>query len=99
MDLKTTRLHILRKRKDLGKTAKKGVSMHCHTEHSREMLDFVPHYAEQLPIIAHFWRKERDNYLEREGKAMDFSTAHWTPPLTANDHEFWARPDRLFDRP
>ena len=85
MNLKTTRLHILRQRKDLSKNAKKGVSLHCHTEHSKEMLDFIPHYAEKLPIIAQFWRKERDNYLEREGKAIDFSTAYWSPPLTAHD--------------
>jgi hypothetical protein len=47
------------------------------------MLDFIPHYAEKLPIIAQFWRRERDNYIKREGKGIDFSTAYWTPPLTA----------------
>jgi hypothetical protein len=45
------------------------------------MLDFVPHYAEKLPIISTFWRKERDKYLEKEGKVPDFSTAYWSPPL------------------
>jgi hypothetical protein len=63
--------------------AKTGVSLHCHTEHSKEMLDFVPHYAEKLPIISTFWKKERDKYLEKEGKGIDFSTAYWSPPLTA----------------
>ena len=48
------------------------------------MLDFVPHYAEKLPIIAQFWRKERDKYQEREGKGIDFSTADWSPPMTAD---------------
>lgn len=48
------------------------------------MLDFVPHYAEKLPIIATFWRKERDKYQEKAGKKIDFSTAYWSPPLTAN---------------
>jgi len=85
MNLKTTRLHILHERKDMSKNAKKGVSLHCHTEHSKEMLDFIPHYAEKLPIIAQFWRKERDNYVKREGKGIDFSTAYWSPPLTAHD--------------
>lgn len=88
MNLKKTRLHILRKAKDLSQDAKTGVSLHCHTEHSKEMLDFVPHYAEKLPIIAQFWRRERDNYLEREGKEIDFSTAHWSPPMT---------PDAVYD--
>ena len=55
-----TQLHILRKIQDLSANAKTGVSLHCHTEYSQEMLDFIPHYAEQLPVINYFWRKERD---------------------------------------
>jgi hypothetical protein len=82
MNLTKTRLHILRKAEDLTPKAKTGVSLHCHTQHSKEMLDFIPHYAEKLPIIAHFWRKERDSYLEKEGKGIDFSTAYWSPPMT-----------------
>lgn len=85
MDLKTTRLHILHEPKDIGKEASTGVSLHCHTQHSREMLDFVPHYAEKLPIIAQFWRKEQKKQIEREGKGFDFSTAYWSPPMTEND--------------
>jgi len=83
MNLKQTRLHILRVPQNLTSKARTGVSLHCHTEHSKEMLDFIPHYAEKLPIIAQFWRKERDKYLEKEGKGIDFSTAYWSPPLTA----------------
>jgi hypothetical protein len=83
MNLEKTRLHILRKAENLASKAKTGVSLHCHTEHSREMLDFIPHYAEKLPIIATFWRKEQKNYLAREGRGIDFSTAYWSPPLTA----------------
>ena len=82
MNLKKTRLHILREKTDLRAKAKTGVSLHCHTQHSKEMLDFVPHYAEKLPIIATFWRKERDKYQEKEGKIIDFSTAYWSPPLS-----------------
>ncbi|MBA3694227.1 MAG: hypothetical protein H0W77_12450, partial [Acidobacteria bacterium] len=85
MILRQTRLHILHKPQDLGKEATTGVSLHCHTEHSKEMLDFVPHYAAKLPIIAYFWKKERERYLQREGKAPDFSTAYWSPPMTAQE--------------
>ncbi|MDQ6788805.1 MAG: glycerate kinase [Acidobacteriota bacterium] len=83
MNLKQTRLHILHKPKDLSGQAKTGVSLHCHTEHSKEMLDFVPHYADKLPIISYFWNKERTKYQKREGKFPDFSTGFWSPPLTA----------------
>ena len=84
MNLKQTRLQILRKPEDLSKSARTGVSLHCHTQHSKEMLDFVPHYADRLPIINYFWRKERDKYKEREGKGIDFSTAYWSPPMSGD---------------
>jgi hypothetical protein len=87
MNSKQTRLHILHKAKDLSKEAKTGVSLHCHTQHSKEMLDFVPHYAAKLPVISYFWKKERQKYLEREGKFPDFSTGFWSPPLT--EHEVY----------
>jgi hypothetical protein len=85
MNLKKTRLHILNEAENLTPKAKTGVSLHCHTEHSKEMLDFVPHYAEKLPIISYFWKKERDNYVKNSGKGIDFSTAYWSPPLTPHD--------------
>lgn len=82
MNLERTRLHILSRPEDLSGRAKTGVSLHCHTEHSKEMLDFVPHYADKLPIINFFWHREREKYLEREGKGIDFSTAYWSPPMS-----------------
>jgi hypothetical protein len=85
MNLKQTRLHILHEAENLAPKAKSGVSLHCHTQYSKEMLDFVPHYAEKLPVISYFWKKERDKYLEREGKGIDFSTAFWSPPMTPHD--------------
>ena len=85
MKLKQTRLHILHKAKDLSREAKTGVSLHCHTQYSREMLDFVPHYADKLPIISHFWNKEREKYLQREGRNPDFLSGYWSPPLTPQE--------------
>jgi hypothetical protein len=85
MNLKQTRLHILSDSEKLTAKAKTGVSLHCHTQYSKEMLDFVPHYAEKLPIISYFWKKERDKYQEEQGKGIDFSTAFWSPPMTPHD--------------
>lgn len=85
MNLKQTRLHILHKAKDLSQNAKTGVSLHCHTQFSKEMLDFIPHYAESIPIVSYFWHREREKYIKREGKGWDFSNAYWSPPLTPLD--------------
>jgi hypothetical protein len=85
MNLKQTQLHILHEAENLAPKAKTGVSLHCHTQYSKEMLDFIPHYAEKLPIISFFWKMERDKYLKREGKSIDFSTAFWSPPMSPHD--------------
>jgi len=85
MKLNRTQLHILQQPEDLSKKVKAGVSLHCHTEHSKEMLDFVPNYAEKLPIISYFWSREKTIYEEREGKPIDFSTSYWSPPLNPTD--------------
>jgi hypothetical protein len=84
MNLKLTRLFTLEDHRNLKAPFKSGVSLHCHTQHSREMLDFVPHYAQKLPIINWFWVWESKRYVKTYGKEMDFSEAHWTPPLTAH---------------
>ena len=87
MNLKQTQLHILREPQSLASKARTGVSLHCHTEHSKEMLDFIPHYAQRLPVIAQFYRKEDAKYQQKAGKdfAHYFSDAFWSPPLTATD--------------
>jgi hypothetical protein len=85
MKLKNTQLRVLKDGDDLSKSVKTGVSLHCHTQFSKEMLDFVPHYAEKLPIISHFWKKEQAKYIEREGKPINFETAYWSPPLSEKE--------------
>ena len=82
MVLKRTRLHTLLRSDQLVSKAKTGLSLHCHTEHSRESLDFLPVYADRIPAIASLWRREYKRYREREGRCIDFSTAYWAPPLT-----------------
>lgn len=83
MNLKNTRLHILHEAESLESKAKSGVSLHCHTQHSQEMLDFIPHYASQIPIISYFWHKENNKYNKGEGRDIDFSNAFWEPPMNA----------------
>ena len=82
MNLQRTKLNILKGTPDLSRQAKSGVSLHCHTEYSKEMLGFVPHYAAKLPVINHFWQKEKVKYFAREGKYPNFETGYWSPPLS-----------------
>ncbi|MGH9938493.1 MAG: PHP domain-containing protein, partial [Blastocatellia bacterium] len=81
-----TRLHVYERRGHLPhhtKGFRTAVSLHCHTNHSRELLTFIPHYAKRIPILSRFYRREMDRYPVVYGKTIDFSRAWWTPPLTA----------------
>ncbi|KXK04170.1 MAG: hypothetical protein UZ17_ACD001000865 [Acidobacteria bacterium OLB17] len=82
MNLEKTKLNFLKGSPKLSRIAKSGVSLHCHTEYSKEMLGFVPHYAAKLPIINIFWQKEKEKYFAREGKYPNFETGYWSPPLS-----------------
>ncbi len=81
MNLKRTRVHILHEKTDLSRKAKTGVSLHCHTEYSKELMDFVPIYTEKIPVVSYLWKKERDKYEARVGRKVNFTTAYWSPPM------------------
>ena len=83
MQLKHQRVRVLRQPENLGKHATTGVSLHCHTWHSAETLDFIPYYAERIPVVSYFWEKECRRYQARHGKAPDFTVGYWSPPLSA----------------
>lgn len=85
MNLKLTRIYTIDDKPGLKGAVKSGVSMHCHTQHSREMLDFIPHYAQKLPIINFFWAWESKKFIKNYGKEMDFSDNHWMPPMTPHE--------------
>jgi len=81
-----TRLHVCERRDHLPPLAKSfraAVSLHCHTNHSRELLTFIPHYARRIPVLSRFYRNEMERYLTDYGKAINFARAWWTPPVTA----------------
>lgn len=71
--------------KDLGRTA---VSLHCHSVYSKEMLDFLPFYAEKMPVISHFYRREQQKWALKEQGGISFESAYWSPPMT---------PQRVYD--
>jgi hypothetical protein len=85
MQLKNQRPRVLRQPENLGKHAKTGVSLHCHTLHSRETLDFIPYYAERIPVVSYFWEKECRRYQARNGKFPDFTVGYWSPPVSGEE--------------
>ncbi len=59
-----------------------GVSLHSHTNHSKEGVYFIKEYAARHPVLLRALESE-DRRAAREGKTarLDFSKAYWTPPL------------------
>ena len=78
-------IRFLERGEGLGERAQTGVSLHCHTLHSKEMLDFVPYYAMRIPIASYFWRRYVKHSEKLIGGSIDFTKGHWTPPLTAQE--------------
>lgn len=74
---------FLKKGDALASEATTGVSLHCHTLHSKELLDFVPYYAERIPIVSQLWRRSMRRRLENNGSQPDFKAGYWEPPLEA----------------
>lgn len=82
-----TRLRVLTGREELPSLfpARTALSLHCHTHHSQEILDFIPQYAAKIPVVASLFQHEMRRYETRFGKPVDFARAWWTPPVSAHD--------------
>lgn len=60
------------------------VSLHSHTFHSKENLNFLPHYIEflQTGIVTRMLQSGLKRYKDIIGHSLDFNRAYWTPPVT-----------------
>ncbi|MBI5281198.1 MAG: hypothetical protein HY858_05895 [Candidatus Solibacter usitatus] len=58
-----------------------GVSLHSHTSHSRESLDFIPRFAAACPPVAALLRRYEARYRRLHERELDYAAAWWTPPL------------------
>jgi hypothetical protein len=62
-----------------------GVSLHGHTLHSRETLDFIYKLARRLPPMQFALAKGEERYRAAHGKSLDLTRAWWTPPCAPLD--------------
>lgn len=59
-----------------------GVSLHSHTNHSRESLDFIARMGRTIPMAWQAVEAKIQNCKKKTGVAVDLDRAFWTPPLT-----------------
>jgi hypothetical protein len=62
----------------LGRDLQAAVSLHGHTNRSKESLQFIPELARKGPMLHEALQKQ----CRKSRFPVDFSRAYWTPPLT-----------------
>jgi len=64
-----------------------GVSLHGHTLHSRETVDFIYRLARSILPIRLALERGEAHYRAVHGSPLEIARAWWTPPLSA--HQAW----------
>ncbi len=65
------------KQPEVARKYRTGVSLHSHTNQSKESLLFIPEFAEKWPMLR--WALKAQ--CKKSVRPVDFSQAYWTPPL------------------
>ncbi len=80
--MKNCRVHFqwVKEKAGIFRTA---VSLHSHTLHSRESLDFIQRATKDTPWLGGAVRKQEAKYRALKGRDVDLTRAWWTPPLSA----------------
>ena len=58
------------------------VSLHSHTNQSKETLDFLANLGNQYPVLRPFFSWHDRRSRERHAIPLNYAAAYWTPPLT-----------------
>jgi hypothetical protein len=58
------------------------VSLHSHSECSRETLEFIPRVARQIPVVATCFERGLVEYQSQQGRSLDFREWYFRPPVS-----------------
>ena len=59
-----------------------GVSLHSHTNQSKETLDFLANFGNQYPIISPLLSRLERRSEALHGVRINYAASYWTPPMT-----------------
>ena len=68
--------------KDSAREFRTGVSLHSHTNQSRETLDFLANLGNQYPAIRPLLTRLERRSEELQGLRVNYAASYWTPPMT-----------------
>ena len=76
-----SRVHFAWQRPNVWEVFRSAVSLHSHTSHSRETLDFIPRLSRAVPLLREAVEAQERRYKRIHGREIDYFGAWWTPPL------------------
>lgn len=59
------------------------ISLHAHTNRSREIMTPVPVYLDRIPVVSMLVRRQMESYARMHQRQINFSEGWWQPPMTA----------------
>jgi hypothetical protein len=68
--------------KDAPSGSRTGVSLHSHTNQSRETLDFLANFGNQFPVVRPLISRMERRAEQNHGVHIDYAASYWTPPMT-----------------
>jgi len=78
-------LHFLPTCNKILSNFRRGISLHGHTQLSREGLGFINRHIDTVPIVAQIARHALARYRRDHGEELDFNRAFWTAPLSPSE--------------
>jgi hypothetical protein len=84
MSLLRSEIHLYPRRSRFSHPAdiRAAVSLHGHSECSRETLEFIPRIARQIPVVDRYFERSLTQYQTENGRPLNFAEWYWRPPVT-----------------
>ena len=80
--MKGSQISYLWRDPDAARNSSTGVSLHSHTNRSKETLDFVVKIISSDGVWGHLFRWLEEIHSKHAVVKLDYKRAYWTPPLT-----------------
>ena len=68
--------------RDASKGFRTGVSLHSHTNQSKETLNFLANFGNQYPWMRPLFNRLERRSAENHGMPVNYAASYWTPPMT-----------------
>jgi hypothetical protein len=81
-EMPSSTISYLWRDKDAPKGFRTGISLHSHTNQSRETLDFLANFGNQFPVMRPLLSRMERRAEQMHGVRIDYAASYWTPPMT-----------------